>query len=99
MPMPIIDQTPVSKPRRRYSLVTVRIHGLSHIAQINNSQSTRQVEVCLSRGSNATENESDRIQASSCKRRDQCNYRPARGARNSYSRPGSPLLATQRRQV
>jgi hypothetical protein len=44
----------------------VRIHVSSHIAQINKRQCTSQVEVCLLRGSNATENESARIQASSC---------------------------------
>jgi hypothetical protein len=70
MPMPIIDQTPVSKPKETILGGYVRIHGPSHIAQVNNPQSTRQVEVCLSRGSNATENESARIQASSCNQRD-----------------------------
>ena len=37
-------------------------------------QSTRQVEVCLLRGSNATENQSARIQASSCNSHVRWNY-------------------------
>ena len=46
------------------------IHVSSHFALVDKPQSTRQVAVCLLRGSNVTENESAGIQASSCDRRD-----------------------------
>jgi hypothetical protein len=52
----------------------VRIHVSSRFAQVNNPQSTTQVELCLLRGSYAMENESGRIQASSCNSHDRWNY-------------------------
>jgi hypothetical protein len=58
------------------------MHVSSHFAQVSKRQCTSQVGVCLLRGSDARENESIRIQASSCNWRDRWNC-PRAGARGS----------------